>query len=89
MGKIIPKICELPTNIDVPTLREPSPRITNLNERGCPLATAPWNILPNPLNITLSEIDSNTSGNLATVTGDRRAIEAKISANAPSIRFAM
>jgi hypothetical protein len=48
---------------------------------------APWNILPNPLNITLSEIDNNISGVLTTVTGDKRAIVARIDANTPSIRF--
>jgi hypothetical protein len=87
IGKIMPNICELPTNIEVPTLRHPSPRIINLNESGWPLGITPWNILPNPLNITLSEMDNNNSGILGIVTGDRRAIVAKINASAPSIRF--
>ena len=82
-------MCELLANIAAPTLRAPSPKLTNLNNFPWPFAMAPWNSLPKPLNITLIEIDNSTSGIPITVTGDIRAMKAKIKASAPRAKSGM
>lgn len=83
MGNLIPNSSALPTKIAAPVARRPRQMLSILNPFCCCLASAPCIILPQPLNMTLIEMENSSNGIVETVAGETNAMPAKTSANIP------